>query len=471
MSKDMDKGKGSGKQGAVGGKVIDMQPKKPKVTIKEKVEKYISAMQRDPLIKAMWGEANTWPLDIRTTVDQMGNKLWLEISPENEVRIVSGEDYIRDNIAKYAWQIAGNIHEVWYLNQSQVSEVYKTYKAMADEVEDSEIAGVLCKSEPGLCWKRLPFDLNRNQPTPTFDEMMSRIDNRDALMAWIGSLFVPHSSRDHYVWLYGDGGQGKSRLAYFLKTVLGEAYATEYAPSERQGINRFWTSGLIGKRLVVFPDCNETWIVRDSTFKSLTGEDSVRIEFKGMQPRSMEMVCKFMFISNEKPAITGSRADVRRVIYCEMEPLAEGTKVVPTRLYDQMLWDEAPGFLAKCREKYAKIAGDYSTLLSENKAIDDLLLDNETEFLNVAKRIFEFVDGEEVATSDVYQIFKKERWSNKKVSDFYAYLSRNFQVEKRRTRINDNLKPMVLSGVKLRQNVANEFGIVTDQTDRAEDNF
>ena len=60
---------------------------------------------------------------------------------------------------------------------------------------------------------------------------------------------------------------------------MGKCYAAESIPDKK---NRFWTWGLVSKRLVVFSEGekSEASFPSSGYFKSLTGGDSVRIEEK-----------------------------------------------------------------------------------------------------------------------------------------------------------------------------------------------
>ena len=97
------------------------------------------------------------------------------------------------------------------------------------------------KSNPGLCFHRLSFDFHEEatlENTLLFAEFLSRTSNHEALCAFIGSLFVPKSDRQQYVYLYGSGGDGKGSLTRLLAKVLGKSYETVFADNAE---NRFWT--------------------------------------------------------------------------------------------------------------------------------------------------------------------------------------------------------------------------------------
>lgn len=88
------------------------------------------------------------------------------------------------------------------------------------------------KDFAGLCFHRLPFNFEREKkPTPIFDEFFSRCTNAKAIKAWIGSLLYDNASRQQYVWLHGEGGDGKGSLTRFLQAILGPSYASTVVPT------------------------------------------------------------------------------------------------------------------------------------------------------------------------------------------------------------------------------------------------
>ena len=168
------------------------------------------------------------------------------------------------------------------------------------------------KSSEGLCFHRLPWDAKKGK-CPLFDEFLSRTSNADAYQIFIGSLFYPNSDKQQYLWHYGRGLNGKGSMIRLLRRVLGPAFSAEDAG---QAKSQFWTYGLIGKRLIVFPDCNSYSFPASQKFKSLTGGDPIRIERKNKDPYTEQLEAKFMFASNEKPGLSSQSSDVRRAIFC-----------------------------------------------------------------------------------------------------------------------------------------------------------
>jgi len=280
---------------------------------------------------------------------------------------------------------------------------------------------VLEKSAPGLCWHRLGYDLAPGE-TPTFDEMMSRMDNVTALKAFIGSLLDEESNRQQYVWIFGEGRNGKGSLLNFLSRTLGNSYRPE--SSHLAFADKFWNTKLIGTRLMAFEDCNTPKVVNDGTFKMLTGGvDKVAVEFKGKTDFLQKINTKFIFCSNERPAAQRSDANLRRAIYVESQRLPEGTVLLPTREYVGRLESEGAAFLWQCREAYLEskktghIESDQSRLIEAMEEAEErweLLFDEyfveDKEGAVEASQFRSVLSGEDGPRLNDLEIGKFKRW-------------------------------------------------------------
>jgi hypothetical protein len=243
---------------------------------------------------------------------------------------------------------------------------------------------VLFKDEDGLCFHRLPFNLDLDMDTPLFDELMSRASDPMAIKCFIGSLFHENADQQQYMWLFGDGRNGKGTLQRFMEKLMGPAYITKVTPDKRG--DKFWTSTLIGKRLVGLPDCDNSEFPTTGLFKMLSGGDSVPIERKSKDGYSIKLNCKFVFSSNEKPQLTSQASDLRRAIYIELEPIG----VEPDGEYEDYLWGEASGIVAKCLECYAEEVGvKHGEIPVNSEKLNELVGENEEEWEGVFTDYFD----------------------------------------------------------------------------------
>ncbi len=290
-----------------------------------------------------------------------------------------------------------------------------------------EPAMVLGKSGAGLTYRKLPFDFEPDpglERSPTFKEMLQRTTNGMALMAWIGSLFDPAADMQQYVWLYGGGMNGKSSLGRFLSAVLGGGARSVQPP----GINdRFWTINLIGKRLVIYGDCNNAKFVTSGLFKSMTGGDAIMAEIKNGATLQVVLKAKHLFFSNKRPGIDAGEADQRRIILCEMAPI-EGPQ---DPFYEQRLWEEAPGFLGECVFVYQALAGPRMRIPCDQTAARELAIENNEDLEVIFAARFRVEEGAVTTATRLQAVLRDEGLrNNQDIRRFREFVAANYSIEK-----------------------------------------
>lgn len=365
----------------------------------------------------------TFPQRFHMQRDARGEVLYLE-EDDNGVCHYVADTYIADRLLSFCkdelpMQIR---HQFWKLEHRHFAEAVKQWRSRIKPIQDP--AMVLQKSRPGRTFHRLPFDLDSSFATPLFDEFLSRTTNAQALQAWIGSIFDPKADTQQYVWIYGEGKNGKSTLGRFLKKCLGQAAAWKQVPGQHE--MRFWTWGLMGKRLLIFGDCNHASFVTTATFKSITGGDGVQIEQKGGAVLDCDMRLKVLFFSNKRPNIEDEEADTRRIILCETTPI-KGTE---NPSYEDDLWLEAPGVLAKCFDAYRAISGGRRTIPTQNELDAAIFAEQDDKFDAFFLQYLEYSDdqNDRIPRSDINdclgQWFKTSTPSITILRQFKAYLKR-----------------------------------------------
>lgn len=366
--------------------------------------------------------------------DTAGHQIYLKEESDGQLRFVSGE-MILNNLISYFKRHCTHTHAT-DVKPADFKYAMQLWASDVRPIDLDTVAPVLQKSTPGICFHRLPFDLSMGE-FPTWQEMFNRTSNGTALKLWIGSLFFQQSDMQTYVWIYGEGEDGKGSLARALMRALGDYHsASEQVPTRE---NRFWTSGLLGKRLVVFPDCNNYGFPQTGLFKSLTGGDRQRIERKNEQPFTTTLKAKYLFLSNEKPSLSGQQSDRRRAIYCELKR--------PTvnfgRGYEGFLWDEMPYFLFHCVKLYLAACPNHEKIPVDESVIDTLVSDNEEFYEYLYERRFESTPIENrqewlkaeknnrphVTANRFVDIMRQEKLSEFDKRRFKAWLIRCHKVE------------------------------------------
>lgn len=275
--------------------------------------------------------------------DEFARGAFLEHLGEQEYRVVSEDKLIYD-----AAELLDG-YEKHFLSAKALDGAIKTWKARGPTIPVDKIQPISFIDDPAPCYKRVRFDIEE-QPTPLFDEMMSRTDGAEDLMAFTWSLLIKDSYKQQYLYWMGEGGVGKSSYVLFLDHFLGRSLVS--LRSEGAAGNRFWSSGLVGASVGVFADTNHSSFMSSGIFKSISGGDKINIEFKNCKPYSMVVPIKFMFLANEIPQLGNESQDTRRLLLIKTSSLSTGTLRDPK--YVDKLIAEAPGWFFKCKQAYEK---------------------------------------------------------------------------------------------------------------------
>ncbi len=323
---------------------------------KQKKDKYRGI--HATIVEAMTGKFTRYPafpVKLHRWVDTLGQSVAYE-ETNGIVRMVSN-DHIHARIADY-WALANRVlPSALYLGPMSADDGVKIRRlwTMASPAQTEPFPLVTWKSDPRPSHHKLDFDpIPADQlkgSAPLFAELMSRTSNSHALMAFIGSIMDEKSQRQQDVWIYGGGKNGKGALFRCFVRLFGPVYGSEEAPT---GDSKHWTAGLMGKRVVAFPDCNNASFVTTGRFKSLTGEDKIRVEIKNGPVLSVDIPAKFLFTSNNKPRISSTTADIRRIIYSHIRSVDEDKL---TEYYEDLLWEEVPNFMSACWHQYQLSTG------------------------------------------------------------------------------------------------------------------
>lgn len=383
---------------------------------------FVDLLQHKPL-SSQW---QPFPFNFHVIKDETGEHEYIEEQAEQVVRSVS-TTRITDSISKYFREKCFHAHAT-NMTSKEYNECMKHWAA-ASYLDPSTIALMRFKSESGFTWNRVPFDPTEG-PFPAWNEFLVRLSNRDAFMKWVGSIFDPNSSRKHYVYLHGDGDDGKSKVLEVLYRLFGHRGATYQAPQTKD--NQFWTSGLIGKRLVLFDDFKDQDFLISGLFKSLSGGSDVRIEIKGGAISSVPMIGKYIFSSNEPPNISLSKSDLQRIIYCKLKPL--GAEVVTRESYKELLWDEMPFFLQACIKIYRNQNHLDAQIDNAKEEITAMIESYEDEpFENMFESNFVVDPKGTVPSIKLQEALRKAGiWDNRQTAKCKAWLKRVHKIERTR---------------------------------------
>lgn len=302
-----------------------------------------------------------WPHRFRVIEPEEGVRLLVRESEDLEIREVLTEHVCNKVIS---WMRLHNNPD-WIVGTKQAKEAVEIWRAIADPLPLDQVRWVRWQSDPGYTWRRLPWDI-ASGPTPTWDGLLGKLTNAAAFRQWLGSLFFEEGQQHQYVWVHGMGNDGKGAMNRFFKRVFGKCYRSKQPPHPG---DKFWTYGLIGARIVVFPDCNSQGFTAGGLFKTLSGGDPVDVEAKGRMSFTTELQAKYLFFSNERPNISCEDADMRRIIYCEFTEKTKKSDIVPG--FEKRLWEEGGFFLSRCVEEYLAACPHHESIKSDQEHISE----------------------------------------------------------------------------------------------------
>lgn len=366
----------------------------------------------------------------------LGTKL-VVIADDNDVVVQVDDAHVSDLLMQYTQRELLLEAPVYQFMDDRADKCVRYWKKSTATVVVP--ADVRWAGEPGLTYHRLPW-VRGHGHTPEWDRLVARMGaNGGAFMAFIGSIFVAESDTQQYLYLYGEGGNGKGAITRFLERALGPAFKNEIVPGKD---DKFWTSGLLHKRVINFPDSNAVGFLASGLFKMLTGGDTVRMELKGGKTFNARLSAKYIFSSNDKPRISSESADMRRPVYVELPQL----DVKPDPQYEGRLWSEGGAFISNCLAVYGEMCPQHQAIPVDSETIAAHVSTLEEEFEVFANDKFVFyppVEGEQQCDRPYtlppkMQDLLKEGWRDAKGREaFLKYIERRYRVRKARVRLHD----------------------------------
>lgn len=313
----------------------------------------------------------------------------------------------------------------------ELHEMYRHWLMLQPVIKFSAIKDVKWADEKGKSWARIPWDFDSDSaPTPLFDELISRVSNYEAFLLYVGSLFVSHSNRQQYLWIFGEGNNTKGQFIQFIMRCFGSGAHSLKEPSN--GDRAFWVSQLVNKRLCVFPDFEDRTFVTTGLFKQLTGDEPINVNPKNKDMFTVKLRCKFMFASNKRPQLDSQTSNLRRIIFCKFDNY-NGPEIDD---YYRLLWSEGGDFLRKCVMKYLKEMPAGGPISSSEKAVIEIKSEANEDFDILFDKYFESVHTDTFVSKDDYiqaQELKStmqinEQMTTRDYNEFINYLKREHGV-------------------------------------------
>lgn len=377
---------------------------------------------------------------IRQVVQDIGNRVVAFVDPQAVVNCLI--KYLETNLAG---------KKIYAFTEKQARDCVKYWIASTPPIEMPKYLGQ--KDEEGLCFQRLNFNYGDTpNETTVLDELMSRCSNNIALKQYIGSLTVENSSRFQYLWIYGSGGEGKGSLGRGLMNIFGDGSVTMAVP-KTDSQKQFLTFSLLGKRLCIFPECSNYQFPQDPLFKQLTGGDYVWFEAKGKMGHSGKINCKFIFLSNDQPGVHGTDANMRRMIYSEIE---KPTIKYSASVYDALIAAEMPSFIIKCRQEYLEACPQGEDIQINDPKTKELIDSNEEAFEVLTSKWFIPCATESITPARMHEIKELEDMDQSTYRRWVSYLKSKLGVHSEIRHWDGNDRPKQRRWIGIRERTTQE---------------
>lgn len=310
------------------------------------------------------------------------------------------------------------------LTQKKCCDIIESLMA-CEEHSDTPPKLVGFKSDPEPVQHRLAFDpvdttLNQLEvAAPYFYSLLSRMGNREAFMARLGSLYDPTADRKQVVWIYGPPDCGKSRLEVLMKKMVGR-----YLPLNSYALKNpdKYIPVIIGRRLAVVQEAPPDFI-RSDEFKALTGDDYHYCNPKYQQPYDAKINTMFFFMSNNAPEIPSDEALKIRLIACKMTAVA-ATEMIPSHELDRKMEEELPaivGCALRIYEGYRQTGRIYHDMGVLEEAIDDF----ESEYDDILNTYFVFDENASILANTFRTTLEENNVRNPKLQHAVITTLRN----------------------------------------------
>lgn len=279
-------------------------------------------------------------------------------------------------------------------------------------------------------------------------EFLVRLSAPEDFMAFIWSIFENKSKSRQYLYLYDPNGEGGKST---ILNVLGEVFGNSFVAINNSFVGgeaaRWLLGNLLGRRLVVWPDCKNTKFCMSELLRNITSGDSVTVEYKGKQPFTSKMYLKFIISSNHEPSITGGGADLSRLIRID---LAKNTNTNDPE-WGARLRAELPYFLYECKTWYDMKCKNHGNIQLQSETTElshASTSDVEEKYEAIASNFMTFSKGLESNIKAWTQLCRDHHLNGMEVGNLKDYLRQNYGAVI--TRAKGGSKQMLYQGFAIR---------------------
>lgn len=275
-------------------------------------------------------------------------------------------------------EVVAKVEADTYVDQAEffnAPDQYPTLVPVRNGVLDVVTRELLPFDARRVFFHKLPvaYDASANCPHVNcfLASVFATTEDLTVFLEFAGSSIVRDYTYEKSLMLVGTGRNGKSKTLELLKTVLGEE-ACASVSLQRLEEDRFAAAGLFHKLVNIVNDLPSATLKSTSTFKAVTGRDTISADRKFKTDVYFKSYAKMVFATNQLPrTVDDSFAFFERWILIEFPfrfiPQAEldelkpeervGVKPQDARILETMTTPrELSGFLNLMLDGYARLS-------------------------------------------------------------------------------------------------------------------
>lgn len=246
----------------------------------------------------------------------------------------------------------------WLDKDGSIGRQKRNYMAMKNGIldldrlledrDEDQLQDVLLDHSPEwFSMTRLPYEFDPEAKCPIWMAFLEKNlegdqDRIDILQEWAGYTLLPDTSMQKFLFLEGEGSNGKSVYLAGLSAMLGEDNCS-HIPLERFG-ERFERTETLGKLVNICADVGEIDKMAEGLLKSFTSGDVMFFDRKGISGLSAKPTARLIIAGNNRPHFSDKSSGVwrRMLIVPWLREIQDEEKVYGM---DDPRWWEATGEL------------------------------------------------------------------------------------------------------------------------------
>lgn len=308
-----------------------------------------------------------------------------------------------------------------------------------------------------IFFNKVPVSYNPTTDCSKIKKFLSEVvseQDKIILQELVGyCLYKDYSIQKAFI-LLGKGSNGKSTFLKLLERFLGASNVSSVSLQMLEA-NRFASSALFGKLANIFADLSSKSLSSTTTFKLLTGEDSIRGEKKFQNEFFFDNYAKLIFATNQVPhSEENSDAFYRRIILIDFPNQFLDEKADKFLLNKLSTNEELSGFLNFALEGLKRLLanGDFSYNKSL-KEVQDLYQKLSDSVASFAFEMLETSVQDYIIKTKLYSIYcefcRKNKYPIRPENKFHGELQKHITVEAYRPKEADD-RPYCWKGIKLK---------------------